>query len=65
MSVVVRVRELSKGLCAQVTEGSKRKNPLDKIGGGGAMRASGGGGSYEDYVHGSSRSRVEFSKGRD
>jgi SNW domain-containing protein 1 len=52
-------------LCSQVTEGSKRKNPLDKIGGGGAMRAGGGGGSYEDYAHGSSRSRVEFSRGRD
>lgn len=48
---------------AQVNEGKKR-GALDHIGGGGAMRAGGGGGSYEDYAHGSSRSRVEFSRGR-
>jgi SNW domain-containing protein 1 len=45
--------------------GKKRKNALDGIGGGGQMRAGGGGGSYEDYAAGSSRSRVEFQRGRD
>ena len=55
---------LAMPLVAQVG-GKKRKNALDGIGGGGQMRAGGGGGSYEDYAAGSSRSRVEFQRGRD
>lgn len=43
----------------------KKQGALDHIGSGGGMRAGGGGtGSYDDYKSGSSRSRVEFSRGR-
>lgn len=42
----------------------KKPGALDHIGSGGGMRAGGGGGSYEDYASGSSRSKVDFARGR-
>ncbi|KAK9813503.1 hypothetical protein WJX73_002946 [Symbiochloris irregularis] len=53
-------------LLGDMKAGSRKdkRGALDHIGGGGRMAASGGGGSYEDYAHGSSRSKVEFSRGR-
>ncbi len=41
-----------------------KKGALDHIGGAGAMGAGGGGGSYADYAGGSSRSKVDFSRGK-
>ena len=54
------------GLDRHITDvrAGKRKNALDGIGGGGQMAAGGGGGRYEDYAGGSSRSRVDFNRGR-
>ncbi|XP_026413011.1 SNW/SKI-interacting protein A-like [Papaver somniferum] len=42
-----------------------RKKPLDKVGSGGTMRASGGGSSRDDYNSGSGqcRTRIRFEKG--
>ena len=42
-----------------------KPGPLDAVGGGGGMKAAGGGGSYDDYKGGSSRSRVDFQKGKE
>lgn len=50
------------GLDQFLTEVRKGKKALDKVGGSGTMRASGGGGG--NYDGGSNRSRVDFQSGR-
>eukprot|EP00249_Psilotum_nudum_P018754 c26948_g1_i1 orf=153-1952(+) len=52
------------GLDQFLTEVKKGKKALDRVGGGGTMRASAGSGMKESYEGGSSRSRVEFERGR-
>ncbi|BBN10480.1 SNW domain-containing protein 1 [Marchantia polymorpha subsp. ruderalis] len=51
------------GLDQFLTEVKKGKKTLDRVGGGGTMRASGGSGPKETYEGGSSRSRVDFERG--
>ncbi|CAI5960091.1 unnamed protein product [Closterium sp. NIES-65] len=51
------------GLDQFLTQVKTGKKALDKVGAGGTMRASGGGGSYEAYEGGSSRNRVDFERG--
>ena len=45
-------------------QNTRNKNALGNIGKGGSMAAGGGGGRYEDYAGGSSRSRVDFEHSR-
>ncbi|KAJ7196146.1 hypothetical protein O6H91_Y509300 [Diphasiastrum complanatum] len=52
------------GLDQFLTEVKKGKKALDRVGGGGTMRASAGSAMKESYEGGSSRSRVEFERGR-
>ncbi|KNA17142.1 hypothetical protein SOVF_082890 [Spinacia oleracea] len=51
------------GLDQWLTEVKKGKKSLDKIGGGGTMKASAGSTSREAYDGGSGRSRIAFDKG--
>nr|XP_043623321.1 SNW/SKI-interacting protein A-like [Erigeron canadensis]XP_043623322.1 SNW/SKI-interacting protein A-like [Erigeron canadensis]XP_043623323.1 SNW/SKI-interacting protein A-like [Erigeron canadensis]XP_043623324.1 SNW/SKI-interacting protein A-like [Erigeron canadensis]XP_043623325.1 SNW/SKI-interacting protein A-like [Erigeron canadensis]XP_043623326.1 SNW/SKI-interacting protein A-like [Erigeron canadensis] len=51
------------GLDQFITEVKGGKKPLDKVGSGGTMRASGGSSTREGY-EGSGRSRIGFQKGR-
>ncbi|CAL9761929.1 unnamed protein product [Musa acuminata subsp. burmannicoides] len=53
------------GLDQFLTEVKKGKKPLDKIGGGGTMKASAGSSMRDDYEGGGSgRSRIAFERGR-
>ncbi|GLJ15368.1 hypothetical protein SUGI_0252100 [Cryptomeria japonica] len=52
------------GLDQFLTEVKKGKKAMDKIGGGGTMKASAGSGMKESYEGGSSRSRIDFQRGR-
>ncbi|GJP39943.1 hypothetical protein CLOM_g24259 [Closterium sp. NIES-68] len=52
------------GLDQFLTQVKTGKKAMDKVGAGGTMRASGGGGSYDAYEGGSSRNRVDFERGR-
>ncbi|KAM0892071.1 hypothetical protein ACQ4PT_026007 [Festuca glaucescens] len=51
------------GLDQFLTEVKKGKKAVDKIGGGGTMKASGGSSNRDDYDGGSGRSRINFEKG--
>ncbi|CAM6088958.1 unnamed protein product [Calypogeia fissa] len=51
------------GLDQFLTEVKKGKKALDRVGGGGTMRASGGSGTRESYEGGSSRSHLDFERG--
>ncbi|ERN15078.1 hypothetical protein AMTRI_Chr05g57750 [Amborella trichopoda] len=52
------------GLDQFLTEVKKGKKAMDKIGGGGTMKASAGAAMRESYEGGSSRTRVDFERGR-
>lgn len=52
------------GLDQFLTEVKKGKKALDRVGGGGTLKASAGSAMKESYEGGSSRSRVEFERGR-
>eukprot|EP01018_Ginkgo_biloba_P030138 Gb_08010 [translate_table: standard] len=52
------------GLDQFLTEVKKGKKAMDKIGGGGTMKASAGSTMKESYEGGSSRTRVDFERGR-
>ncbi|KAG6515742.1 SNW/SKI-interacting protein A-like [Zingiber officinale] len=52
------------GLDRFLTEVKGGKKPLDKIGGGGSMKASAGSSMRDDYAGGSGRSRIDFQRGR-
>lgn len=52
------------GLDQFLTEVKKGKKAMDKIGGGGTMKASAGSAMKESYEGGSSRTRVDFERGR-
>lgn len=52
------------GLDQFLTEVKKGKKALDRVGGGGTLRASAGSAMKESYDGGSSRTRVEFERGR-
>ncbi|XP_074583999.1 SNW/SKI-interacting protein A [Curcuma longa] len=51
------------GLDRFLTEVKGGKKPLDKIGGGGSMKASAGSSLRDDYAGGSGRSRIDFQRG--
>jgi SNW domain-containing protein 1 len=51
------------GLDQFLTEVKKGKKAVDKIGGGGTMKASGGSSNRDDYDGGSGRSRINFERG--
>ncbi|CAL5054433.1 unnamed protein product [Urochloa decumbens] len=52
------------GLDQFLTEVKKGKKAVEKIGGGGTMKASGGSSMRDDYDGGSGRSRINFERGR-
>ncbi|CAL1406925.1 unnamed protein product [Linum trigynum] len=52
------------GLDQFLTEVKKGKKAMDKVGGGGTMRASGGSSTRDGYDGGSGRSRIGFEKGK-
>eukprot|EP00252_Welwitschia_mirabilis_P007427 TRINITY_DN1877_c0_g1_i1.p1 TRINITY_DN1877_c0_g1~~TRINITY_DN1877_c0_g1_i1.p1 ORF type:complete len:598 (+),score=141.89 TRINITY_DN1877_c0_g1_i1:240-2033(+) len=52
------------GLDQFLTEVKKGKKAMDKIGGGGTMKASAGSARKESYEGGSSRTRIDFERGR-
>ncbi|KAF8729859.1 hypothetical protein HU200_017318 [Digitaria exilis] len=52
------------GLDQFLTEVKKGKKAVEKIGGGGSMKASGGSSMRDDYDGGSGRSRINFERGR-
>ncbi|GLJ15881.1 hypothetical protein SUGI_0262220 [Cryptomeria japonica] len=52
------------GLDQFLTEVKKGKKAMDKIGGGGTMKASAGSGMKESYEGGSSRTRIDFQRSR-
>uniref|UniRef100_A0A0D6QT85 SKI-interacting protein SKIP SNW domain-containing protein n=1 Tax=Araucaria cunninghamii TaxID=56994 RepID=A0A0D6QT85_ARACU len=52
------------GLDQFLTEVKKGKKAMDKIGGGGTMKASAGSAMKESYDGGSSRTRIDFERGR-
>lgn len=52
------------GLDQFLTQVKGGKKPLDKVGSGGTMRASGGSSTRDGYDGGSGRSRIGFQKGR-
>jgi SNW domain-containing protein 1 len=52
------------GLDQFLTEVKKGKKAVEKIGGGGTMKASGGSSTRDDYDGGSGRSRINFERGR-
>ena len=51
------------GLDQFLTEVKKGKKALERVGGGGTMRASAGSATKESYEGGSSRNRVDFDRG--
>ncbi|KAJ1281155.1 hypothetical protein BS78_04G286400 [Paspalum vaginatum] len=52
------------GLDQFLTEVKKGRKAVEKIGGGGTMKASGGSSMRDDYDGGSGRSRINFERGR-
>lgn len=52
------------GLDQFLTEVKRGKNAMDKIGGGGTMKASAGSSMRDDYGGGSGRTRIDFDRGR-
>ena len=51
------------GLDQFLTEVKKGKKAMDKVGGGGTMRASGGSSTRDGYDGGSGRNRIQFDRG--